>query len=375
MNSQSRAIVFFRSTCRLLAALAVAGLAVAGVASAAGIYRIVPLPLPPGAVTYPTVAGINNADDAVGSLTLDHASRAVAWTAASGYAPRLLPMGNATGATAAAINDAGDIVGQFLNNPRAVLWRGEDAILLATPASSDSDARHIDAHGVVYGNTAHPFAGTWDTIWSTPSTPRELRYDYLRGPFDQMGVRGINDAGVIVGFASAYADGNVHAFRRSQGRRVQLLEELPDQGSVFLYDALDVNNAGQVVGEALSSSTWRALLWNRNGSVRDLGGIPAYENASYHAQYINDLGVVTGSYSWAADGYQGFVWTAATGMRSIVDLIDPQDPLYPLVAAGTPLLIQGINNKGTMIAMLGFNADPAARIPVVLVPQLPLHPR
>ena len=366
MGNSHRAAGCVRPALRFFLPFLLAAATATGSAAAGTLYRIFPLPLPPGAVTSSMVPGINNAGDAVGSLTLDHASRAVAWTAAGGYAPRLLPMENATGATAADINDAGDIVGQFLNSPRAVLWRGDEVILLRTPETSHSDARHIDAGGVVYGNTAHPFAGTWDTIWSTPSSPREIHYDFVHGAYDQIVVRGINDSGVVVGFASA--GWNSHAFRRSPGQPLARLAEFPHYGPTS-YDAWDVNNAGQIVGECLLSSTWRALLWNRDDTVRDLGGIPGYENASYHAEHINDLGVVTGSYTWAAGGYQGFVWTAATGMRSIVDLIDPQDPLYPLVAAGTPLLVQGINNQDTMIAMLGFNDDPAARIPVLLLRQ------
>jgi hypothetical protein len=56
-------------------------------------------------------------------------------------------------------------------------------------------------------------------------------------------------------------------------------------------------------------------------------------------------------------------------MRSIVDLIDPLDPLYPKIKAGASIDIKGINDAGVMAAVMGNAADPPSQLLIVLVPQ------
>jgi len=352
---------------RISAALLLASVGATSTA-APGLYRVVALPAPPGQVERLAATDLNNSGDVVGHFDLvtpeGRTEHSIVWRAATSHAPQVLPMGNALGAEAHAINDAGDIVGQIYADPHAVLWRGDAMIVLETPDTSHSDASDITSCGAILGNTAHPFAGTWDTIWDTPSSPRELRYDYVHGSFDFAIVRAINDAGVVAGAASTPAQPlRLVAFRQLPGHRVQMLGQLARIAGGSYY-AWEINNAGQVVGDVMSpAGVGRAVLWSAQGFARDLGTLPGHEGGNYSAQHINETGVVTG---WG--GATGsFVWTAAGGMRDIIDLIDPRDPLYPLLASGASLFVDGINDDGMMIARFVSGVD-AAPTPVLLVP-------
>jgi uncharacterized membrane protein len=358
---------------RILVSILLAATAIAGSAAAGTLYRIVPLPVPVG-YADPMAFGINNADDVVGQLRSGNTADAVVWFAATGYTPHVLPKADATGAAAYSINDAGEIAGSLFNKPRAVIWRGDELIRLATPPRGHSEARSITADGAVLGWTYQATVGTWDVVWQPPSPPRPLFYERPEGPYAFVLFRAINDAGTLVGALNKTWNDTLHPFRLKAGGRVHFLAEFPLTNNAGLpasrvdYEVWDVNNAGQAVGEMRwPTGLTRALLWSAIGSVRDIGHLPGGGDYSYVAHYINNPGMVAGSYAFDT-GYQSFVWTAAGGMRSIVDLIDPQDPLYPRVATGTPLLVQGINDNGAMIAVMGYWSDPDY-FPVVLVPQ------
>ena len=70
---------------------------------------------------------------------------------------------------------------------------------------------------------------------------------------------GINDAGVIVGEA-ALADGTVHACRWTGGTAVDLNSYLPAGTGIVLVRARAINNAGQIVGDAMAGGISKAFL-------------------------------------------------------------------------------------------------------------------
>jgi hypothetical protein len=362
-----------RPTHRILMAFLLAGGAIASSASAATTYRIVVLPLPAGNLTYPTVSGINNAGDLVGYASHDGGVHAIKWSAGHGYAPSWLPDGTAKGSYAYGINNAGDIVGQVIDqstDARGVVWRGTRLIPLRAPRETRSEGRHINDQGTVLGNIAHPFTGTWDTVWREPSVPQEHRYNYLHGPFDFAIVRVLNDSGILFGAGSLRSDGWMHGFRLLPGSGVQLLDPLPGLGPQTDTLVEDANDAGVAVGYVrdYSNESAHALMWNAERSVRDLGRLPIAGCSNYSAHHINNARMVTGIFSCGGD-YQSFVWTPGSGMRSIVDLIDPLDPLYPKIKAGASIDIKGINDAGVMAAVMGNAADPPSQLLIVLVPQ------
>ena len=342
---------------------------------AATTYRIVLLPLPPDAHGSVLPAAINNASEVVGDGYRDGSTHAVAWGTGSDHAPRWLPEGDARSSDAFGINDNGYIVGE-LDDPSgtsysAAMWPPNGAPIVlrdATNPNIESGAFAINNNRTILGNivtgtgVAYPF-------WLRPGTkPRNIP----AGQFFTVWPEALNNHDTMVGHGIlAVDDGQYHyrAFRSTPRTGRQLLDELPFAGSDVDYHAWDVNDTGEVVGEAYDPTLKRShvVKWNADGSALDLGGLPGDSEYSYSACCINNAGVVAGkvTYTLAYGDFQGFVWTPANGMHSIVDLIDPLDPLYPEIASGTPIEVIGINDAGVMVGML----DPYDRQrPILLIP-------
>lgn len=351
---------------------------------AASTYRIVLLPPPAGtdARSLQPVA-INNAAEVVGDGYRDGYPHAIAWSTGPDHAPRWLPEGDAVSSKAFGINDDGYIVGQWVNSNAsgpAVMWSPNDVPVLLHESTNPyfgsyafaiNDSRTILGYVSTRTRTAPAF-------WLRPATgPRGIP----DGQFIGLWPEALNNQGTIVGYGLLHADDGqflYRAFRSTPRAGQQLLAELPYAGPDVNYYARDVNEAGEVVGEANSVSTPLAhvVKWNADGSVLDLGDLPGGSEYFYYACCMNNAGVVAGSFMDMQDflDFQAFVWTPAEGMHSIVDLIDPFDPLYPEIASGTPIDIKGINDAGVMVGIL----DPInSSRPILLVPKwvrLPLPP-
>ncbi len=355
----------------ILAAL-LATTALTGGTAVAATYRIVVLPLPPGALSINPL-GINNAGEIVGLAERgSNRYHAVAWDSTPDHAPRWLPEGDATESRAYHINDAGYIVGKWLYGTiadRAMMWTPDDMpVLLRGGEATGNYGYRINANRTVLGYI-HASASTNPAIWLTPAAAHEISYD-RDGLFVSVSVHALNGSGTVAGDARVNADNDQHGFRMTPGAGVQLLDELSGLGRNVDSYVFDMNEAGEVVGRASSDShlATRALMWNADGSVLDLGDLPAGGDCSYSAFNINNVGVVTGT-SFCDNDSQPIIWTSSTGMQRIVDLIDPDDPLYPQVASGTPIGVNDINDAGVMLGTLGDSSDSDSLVPILLIPQ------
>jgi probable HAF family extracellular repeat protein len=117
--------------------------------------------------------------------------------------------------------------------------------------------------------------------------------------------RALNDSGAVTGLTGA-ADGLAHAFRSDANG-------MADLGVAGLSSAgNDINNAGDVAGEAVDATGVKRAAVFRSGSILDLG-TPAGLTSS--AAAINDAGQVAGTYEDSA-GSHAFVFTgtAATDL-------------------------------------------------------------
>jgi probable HAF family extracellular repeat protein len=83
--------------------------------------------------------------------------------------------------------------------------------------------------------------------------------------------------------------------------------------------ASDVNQKGQVAGYATVGGARRAMLWAQDGTATDLGVLPG--QSSSEAVAISETGIVVGT----SGASQGFIWSAAEGMKALPANFVPRD--------------------------------------------------
>jgi probable HAF family extracellular repeat protein len=144
----------------------------------------------------------------------------------------------------------------------------------------------------------------------------------------------INEAGQIVG-RSVSASGQDHAVLWDNGTIVELGTLGDDADEPYTSQALDINEAGQVVGPIATNSTNgdRAFVW-QNGILTLLEG---FGNLRSVALGINDQGQVVGrAYGTSQPDDYAFFWDNAT-----VTLLD--------TLGGRDNYASAINNRGHII--------------------------
>jgi probable HAF family extracellular repeat protein len=186
-------------------------------------------------------------------------------------------------ATGYAINNSGTVAG-WAQNPSG----GEQAFV-STPAGLqalssgpyESYAYGINDAGTVVGTTYDASGQAHATIWSPAGTTVLAAGSYAMA---------INAAGEVVG-------GNGQAFAVVNGK----IQNLTSVAGINWSAAYGVNNAGTVVGDGqMANGTFRAIIWNPNGSTSLLG---TFGGNSSQATGVNNSGEVVG-FASLADGYQ-----------------------------------------------------------------------
>ena len=186
-------------------------------------------------------------------------------------------------ATGFHINDAGTVVGwaDTVTGTQQAFFSSSSGPLQPLPAAgaSDSYAYGIDPAGAMVG-TAYLNGEAHGMIWSSGATT-----DLGAGVF----ATAINASGTVVG-------SNGHAFKIINGTYVDLGTLAGGDWSA----AYGVNDAGAVVGYAdLASGLMRAVVWNPDGSVAQLGTLGGPNS---YATAINNSGAVVG-HAGTSSGY------------------------------------------------------------------------
>ena len=261
------------------------------------------------------------------------------------YAATLIDLGTLGGtfSTANDVNSAGQVVGYSYiadGSERAFLWQSGVMTDLGTlPGyTQGSRAEGINSAGQVVGTSSNGGFYVHAFLWQS-GTMTDLG-SLLSGNYN--GAYDINDAGQIVGEASTLGDTAGYAFLRQPDGTVINLGTLPGYvGST----AFSINSAGQVVGVAWTAShAGRAFLW-QGGVMTDLGTLPGYTSNSY-AYDINTAGQVVGYASNASGTTRAFLWQSGSGMTNLGTLGGADSAAY------------GINDTGQIVGSSGILGGP-----------------
>ncbi len=207
-----------------------------------------------------------------------------------------------------------------------VPWSGVQRIADASDFYQPGTATAVNDVGQVVGGD-----GFTSFVWDVGRGLRQL--DPVPG-LESSVAEDINNVGTIVvsGWGSAGPGTALISSRTSKQERVPL-----DGGYAL-------NDRGQVAGVATWPDGTRAAVWDRRNGVRDLGKV---HDDEYYSQAvdINNAGTVVG-FSYSAQAYRVFVWGAHFGMHDLDTLIS---------AGGVPdgmtfYDVKAINNRGWILA-------------------------
>jgi probable HAF family extracellular repeat protein len=240
---------------------------------------------------------------------------------------------------ACAINSAGQVAGysQDANgNLLAFVFSRNTPIeaLGALDGGSTSEAFGINDRGEVVGDSQSGSQNHRPVLFANNSV-QDLGLGESSEPDALETAYAINNSGQIVGRHGA-GNNAFHAFLYSKGNTTDFGTLGGANG-----EALAINKNGHVVGDSdTADGTPHAFLFD--GSLRDLGTLPGYENASY-ARGINNSGEIVGD-SDSADQKRAFLYRKG-------HLVQLDTLAQNLNEAGFASLdvAYGINDKGWIV--------------------------
>jgi probable HAF family extracellular repeat protein len=227
------------------------------------------------------------------------------------------------------ISDSGHVVGEagVGNKSSAFVWTQSGGF---TDLGNDGEFQYSTALGTnklgqVVGRNQASFR------WSQANGMQPL--SDVPGGHDNSTAVAINDLGTAVGWG--YDEKNQTAALWSESGVAISLGRLVSWGSSA---AVDINNVGQVVGNATGGGGDRAFYWTADLGMTDLGSLGGTWGISRAASINNNGDVVGWTSTNGINGGTAFIWDAATGMRSL----------------GTPdsfrmITPEGINDQGVVV--------------------------
>lgn len=245
-----------------------------------------------------------------------------------------------------AINDAGTIVGESDNNNSRAFIYSNGTLSGLTRLAGDNDrgvAHDINNSGVIVGISSNGVASR-ATMWTNGQASDLGSVDGLNTTTAR--AWGINDAGSAVGFSRRDAGGTVSqsTLWRAGSAPLNLGSLLPNSFS----QAYAINEAGVIVGSAVAGQTGsgtditQAVRWLVTGNSVSLQALGSLGRTFSEAKDINDAGQVVGNATNISGSPQrAFLWQGGT-MLDLNSFID--------AASGFTLATaEGINDRGDIV--------------------------
>lgn len=260
------------------------------------------------------------------------------------------------------INASGQVVGNYFDGSvsKCFLWTPSapnattgSVVTLSDLGGTFCVGNDINSAGQIAGSSTVPASGPHHAVvWSSALAPTDL----LPGPDESYGTS-INDAGQIAGYHTPATGPTSAAVWTPSGSSWTLLDlpapALSGQTGVISSAALDINDAGFLVGYTHDASIWRAFFW-QNGSFTELPDPgPDVVQANAMTTFVGNQVIVTGSDIFNADRH---------GLRWSVTLTPPslQGCLAELAQLVTQLREASVLNAGEATSLLG-KVDAASR--------------
>src|SRR5438128_5141599 len=303
-------------------------------------YNVINLGPMPGQSGMPR--GINNSGHVVGrsGTEFNTDTRGFIWRGVN-QIQELASLPGGDFSEGVSINEFDDIVGSSNSKAhlRALLWtrEGEMRDLGTAPGDSGARATSINRSRHVVGSSFGPH-GVNAFLWTKKDGVQSLTR--LAGS-DFSEATSINNAGVIAGI-SGLAHSDHRAVVWENGAIIKDLGVLPGDSESESYA---INDRRQVVGASSRPSEIHAFIWSDKDGMRSLGSLPGGEGFSM-ALGINNSGEVVGTAATSTGVSHAFISTSHGGMRDLNDLIPAESDIL-LVAA------VGINDRGQIIAYGG----------------------
>jgi uncharacterized membrane protein len=284
-----------------------------------------------------------------GRIGLTAARQAFAWSAAKGLSPLggNVPWYQSTVATSLS-RDGGVIVGQ--DGDHAFRWTSADGrrSLGIPDGSAQSAATGVSRDGaVVVGSGYSADTGRGAAFRWTADGLRPL--GFLPGTQSSFATGVSGDGAVVAGYGGSF---DLEAFRWTERDGLVGLGSLRGAPITYSYAQAISEDGGTIIGLSASPHGYEAFRWTEAGGMVGLdpdGAVPTAATAC-----SADGGLIVGNWLGPIEAEDAFVWSARSGIRSLVDVMTRDYHLGRQLAGWTNLGAYAMSDDGRYIAGTGY---------------------
>lgn len=294
---------------------------------------------------------INECGQVLGGSNFPEADSVFVWDPHAGFRFLFDENGSSDGIGAAeGINERGDVAGSTALG--ACVWdaAGDVYHLPVVDSGYGGRAYDINNRGEVVGS------GGWGGLrgmmyWSAETGM--IHIDDMLGVCWCSALYEINDSGVACGYATSFRGDEAVLWTLAGG----LVSIRDDNAAVIAYEAVAINELGQVTGDGASYTLGsEGFFWDPATGVQGLGFIDPPDPLAWHINWpadINDLGQVVGEsftyHRMRGPRARAFIWDAQNGIRDLTLLADRWTLQQPYQHEPGFWGAMAINNRGQII--------------------------